>query len=131
MKFTDLFKDLGLSFYMLGIIGGLQAIIDLPTSFKSIRSCSGNVRLRVRSKFTELLASCSQQSHDDIWCLVTQEECIKDEEIPQCPPLLPPLSDQSDFPDLSFEVELPNQIVMHKSQYVNTSLDFLPLGEDQ
>ena len=36
MKFIDLFKDLGLSFYMLGIIGGLQAIIDLPTSFKSV-----------------------------------------------------------------------------------------------
>ena len=36
LKLIDLFKDLGLSFYMLGLIGGLEAIIDLPTNFKSV-----------------------------------------------------------------------------------------------
>ena len=35
-KFFDLFKDLGLSFYLLGLIGGIQAIIELPTNFKSV-----------------------------------------------------------------------------------------------
>ena len=36
MKLIDLFKDLGLSFYMLGLIGGVEAIVDLPTNFKSV-----------------------------------------------------------------------------------------------
>ena len=36
LKFVDLFKDLGLSFYMLGLIGGMQAIIELPYNFKSV-----------------------------------------------------------------------------------------------
>ena len=29
-------KDLGLSFYMLGLIGGMQAVIELPYNFKSV-----------------------------------------------------------------------------------------------
>ena len=33
-----------------------------------------------------------------------------------------------EVPDIQFDAELPNQIVMHKSQLVNRSLDFLPLG---
>ena len=36
-----------------------------------------------------------------------------------------------EVPDIQFDAELPNQIVMHKSQLVNRSLDFLPLGEDE
>ena len=36
LKFIDLFKDLGLSFYMLGLIGGMQAIMELPCNFKSV-----------------------------------------------------------------------------------------------
>ena len=36
LKFVDLFKDLGLSIYLLGLIGGIQAIIELPTNFKSV-----------------------------------------------------------------------------------------------
>ena len=35
-KYIDLYKDLGLSFLMLDLIGGPQAIIDLPTNFGSV-----------------------------------------------------------------------------------------------
>ena len=36
IKFLDIFKDLGLTILMLQLIGGLQAIIDLPTNFGSV-----------------------------------------------------------------------------------------------
>ena len=36
LKYLDMFKDLGLSFLMLELIGGTQAIIDLPTNFGSV-----------------------------------------------------------------------------------------------
>ena len=36
LKFIDLFKDLGLTIYLLGLIGGIQALVESPTNFKSV-----------------------------------------------------------------------------------------------
>ena len=36
LKFLDIIKDLGLSFLMLGLIGGPKAIMDLPNNFGSV-----------------------------------------------------------------------------------------------
>ena len=36
VQYIDLFKDLGLAFLMLDLIGGIQAIIDLPSNFGSV-----------------------------------------------------------------------------------------------
>ena len=39
LKFLDIIKDFALSILMLGLIGGPQAIIDLPTNFGSVIVC--------------------------------------------------------------------------------------------
>ena len=36
IKFIDIFKDLGLTLLMLQLVGGAQAIINLPTNFGSV-----------------------------------------------------------------------------------------------
>ena len=51
-KFIDLYKDLGLSFLMLKLVGGPQAIIDNPTNFSSVI-----VMLMFSSIFVPILVS--------------------------------------------------------------------------
>ncbi len=36
LKYIDMFKDIGITFLMLDLIGGTQALVDLPTNFGSV-----------------------------------------------------------------------------------------------